>query len=207
MSLDKDGGNHITRISIQMLEHRLNLTSNSVWSIMIDTIGHRCKRIKGATASIVRAAVVECLHLHFVDQEAETMLSVIVRLSPTSVMRRIVNVCSVNIRPTPSNSRTQLGSVAQPASRLGAGDSRNQTSTMNRSPPKGHASAQRQAFGNLGTNGVSRPNAGGYGLSAGMKSSQQQGGERLSRFRSFLTSSNLSMAIIDVSRFTRGWRV
>lgn len=78
--------------------------------------------------------------------------------------------------PTPSNHRTQLGPVAQPVGRLGSGSLRNHANMMNRSP-KGHTPAQRQPFGNLSTNSVNRPGVSGYGMSAGMKVSQQQGGE------------------------------
>jgi len=84
--------------------------------------------------------------------------------------------------PTTSNHRTQLGPLAQPDGRLGAGNLRNQGSMMNRSP-KGHAPAQRQPFGNLGSNSVNRPSVSGYGMSAGMKVSQQQGGELHFNFR------------------------
>lgn len=85
-------------------------------------------------------------------------------------------LCAANPMPTPSDHRTQLGPMAQSASRYGTGNPRTQAGMISRSP-KGHTPAQRQPFGNLGTSSVNRPSMSGYGMSAGMKTSQQQGGE------------------------------
>lgn len=75
---------------------------------------------------------------------------------------------------TPSQHRTRLGPLNQPAGRPDPSDYRN-GSNMMFSSSQHQTPSQRQPFGNISGNSINRPIMSGYGMSAGMKVGRQQG--------------------------------
>ena len=76
-----DLGHQCIPSSMQILEHRLNVTFNPFMSITMAS--SRYARIRGLAATIVKGAVARWLLPHFVGLEASATHSVIV--SPTSL--------------------------------------------------------------------------------------------------------------------------
>lgn len=79
-----------------------------------------------------------------------------------------------NPMPIPSNHRTQLGPIAQSASRLGTGGYRHPANMLSKDL-QNHTPSQRQSLAGLNVNSVNRSGMSGYGMSAGMKVGRQQG--------------------------------
>jgi len=94
---------------------------------------------------------------------------------------------------TPSQHRTRLGPLNQPASRPDPSDYRSSSNIMF-SSSQNQTPSQRQPFGNISGNSISRPSMSGYGMSAGMKVGRQPGNGMSPILRSMLKGVGVNNA-------------
>ena len=130
-----------------------------------------------ATEVMEIARMEPCRRLHVVLQDSELLALDLV--SPYTLPFYIFDGPLLNLNPaqemmTPSQHRTRLGPLNQPAGRPDPTDYRG-SSNMMFSSSQNQTPSQRQPFGNISGNSINRPSMSGYGMSAGMKVGRQQG--------------------------------
>lgn len=130
-----------------------------------------------AMEAMAMARMERCRRLHVGLQGLELLALDRVSLSTLSSHTSAVSILTLTAAQemaTPSQHRTRLGPLNQPAGRPDPSDYRSSNNMMFGSS-QNQTPSQRQPFGNLSGNSINRPSMSGYGMSAGMKVGRQQG--------------------------------